>query len=104
MAQQGKLNEAVSHFLKTIRYEPNYQKAYHNLALTYYMYGNNQAALEVVDKALQLSPDSKNTLLLKSEILKSLGQSELAEQIREEAQFLPDGNWSESAPITQSQE
>ncbi|MCK4707556.1 MAG: tetratricopeptide repeat protein [Gammaproteobacteria bacterium] len=101
MAQQNKPKEAIEHFNKTIKYDPTYQKAYHNLALTYYIYDNNQAALKIINKALILSPNSKNSILLKSEILKSLGKLELAERLHDDAIFLPDGNWSESAPLTQ---
>jgi tetratricopeptide (TPR) repeat protein len=103
MAQQGRPKEAIDHFLKTIKYDPSYQKAYHNLSLTYFIYDNNQAALIFVNKALALSPESKDTVLLKSEILKSLGQLSKAEQLREDAMFLPDGNWSESMPIQQQE-
>ena len=100
-AQQGKPKEAIEHFSQTIKYDPSYQKAYHNLSLTYFIYDNSQAALNFVNKALALSPEAKDTLLLKSEILKSLGQYSEAEKIREDAMFLPDGNWSESMAIQQ---
>lgn len=101
MAQQNKPKEAIEHFLKTIKYDPSYQKAYHNLALTYYIYDNSQAALKIINKALILSPDSKNSILLKSEIVKSLGHLKFAEKLKDDAMFLPDGNWSESVPLTQ---
>jgi len=98
-AQQNKPEKAISHFQQTIKYEPTYQKAYHNLSLTYFIYDNSLSALDYVNKALKLSPNSKDTLLLKSEILKSLGQLARAKEIREDAMFLPDGNWSESMAI-----
>lgn len=99
LARQNKPEEAISHFLKTIKHDPSYQKAYHNLALTYYLYDKEKAALKYVNKAISMSPDSKDTILLKSEILKSLGQVKQAEELREHAEFLPDGNWSESSPL-----
>ena len=101
LAQQNKPKEAIVHFSKTIEYDPSYQKAYHNLALTYFIYDNSHAALSIVNKALELSPDSKDTVLLKSEILRSLGHISQANALKEDAQFLPEANWSESMAIQQ---
>jgi hypothetical protein len=38
-------------------------------------------------------------MLLKGEILKKLGSKAAAKEIIEEAEFLPEGNWSESTAI-----
>ena len=60
-----------------------------------YMDGNRKQALTSIDQALKLNPNEKNSLLLKAEILDSLGKSKEAKTIRNTAEFLPDGNWSE---------
>jgi len=94
-AQQQKLDKAMNHFKTTIRLEPGYQKAHHNLATALYLQGQAQAALHSVNTSLQLSPNDRNSLMLKSEILSGLGRNTEAVTIREQAEFLPEGNWSE---------
>jgi len=91
--------EAADHFLSAIEYDPTYQKAYHNLALISYLTGKDQLALGFVNSAVNLSPNSKSTLLLKSQILLILGYEKDAKELKEYAEFLPEGNWSENIPI-----
>jgi len=95
LAQQQKLDKAVSHFKTTIRLEPSYQKGHHNLATALHLQGLPQEALYSVNVSLQLAPNDRSSLLLKSEILSGLGRNTEALAIREEAEFLPEGNWSE---------
>ncbi len=97
-AQQQRLGAAERHFLSAIAHDPTYQKAYHNLAMVEHLAGNHPAALQWVDQALQLAPSSRNALLLKAAILQALGRRDEALAISEEAQFLPEGNWSERFP------
>jgi hypothetical protein len=52
-----------------------------------------------VDNALRLNPEARGTLLVKSVILETLGRLEEAVELKEEAEFLPEGNWSEQAPV-----
>lgn len=94
-AQRGQTATAIEHFRTTIRIDPSYHKGYHNLATAYMISGNATAALAAVDEALRLDPESRNSLLLKGEVLKSLGRNEEAQAIIEHAEFLPEGNWSE---------
>jgi len=95
LAQQQKLDKAVGHFQTTIRLDPSYQKGHHNLATALYLQGQAQAALHSVNISLQLSPNDRSSLMLKSEILSGLGRNTEALAIREQAEFLPEGNWSE---------
>ena len=99
LAQQKHYKQAIIHFSRAVEIENNYQKAYHNLAMAYYLVGMDALALKQVDNSLILAPESRDSLLLKSEILKAMGQLELAEAIKEQAIFLPDGNWHEQAPV-----
>lgn len=98
-ARRGEHDAAVRHFQSAIRIDRAYQKAYHNLAMVYYMTGDVQQALVVVDDALALRPDDRASLLLKGEILASLGRRDEALAVREYAEFLPRGNWSERLPV-----
>lgn len=95
LAQRGDLPEAIEHFSATIRYDPNYQKAYHNLATVYFLTEQMEPALRMVDMSLSLSPDARDSRILKSEILHKLGRFEEATELRADAEFLPEGNWSE---------
>lgn len=97
-AQRGEFGKAITHFNKVIEFEPSYHKAYHNLAMTLHVQQRNLEALQQIDKALALRPESKNSLSLKAEILKAIGQVDRAKQLQEQAEFLPEENWSEQWP------
>lgn len=99
LAQRGEHERAETHFRATIRLDPSYQKAYHNLALTLQLQGKSRPALAAVDDALRLSPDNRDSVMLKSAILDSLGRRDEARRYKEDAEFLPQGNWSETSPI-----
>lgn len=97
-AQRGELEIAIQHFSATVKIDPSYQKAWHNLATAEFLSQNYDSALRSVNQALRLSPDSRNSLLLKGEILMAQGKKGEARRIIEEAEFLPEGNWSEQFP------
>jgi Flp pilus assembly protein TadD len=99
LTQIGHIEKAEAHFSKSISIDPTYQKAHHNLAMSLYMIGDLEKALLSIDNALNLSPNTKNSLMLKSIILKDLGNLAEAEKVRERAEFLPEGNWSERSAI-----
>ena len=98
-AKNNRIHQAAQHFSTAIRLDPSYQKAYHNLAICYHMTGQNPKALEIVDAGLLLDPDSRETLMLKSTILQTLGKTEEAKKIEERAEFLPEGNWTERSEV-----
>ena len=98
-AQQQQYGTAIEYFLTAIRHDRNYQKAYHNLAMAYFVSNRRQAALAAVDQALALNPQSRNSLLLKSAILGSLGRRQEAEMLASEAALLPAADWSETSAI-----
>ncbi len=97
-AQRGELTQAIRHFTTTVSVDPAYLKGYHNLAMAYHLSGEYHKALQMIDKALAIRPDEKVSLLLKSQILAAQGQGQQATALRERAEFLPEGNWSELAP------
>lgn len=69
------------------------------MAMVFYIIGKQQQALSAVEQALALQPRSRGTLLLKAEILNGLGQHQQAREILQEAEFLPEGNWTEQLTI-----
>jgi len=69
------------------------------MAMSLYIEGKSQAALMAVNHALILIPTEQNSLLLKAEILETLGKIKEAEIIRSEAEFLSAGNWSEQFSV-----
>ena len=98
-ARRGEYQRAIGHFTETLRIDPSYIKARHNLAMVYYISGQDQQALVNVDKVLAVTPQARDSLLLKAEILQQLGHISDAAAIKQEAEFLPEGNWSEHIAI-----
>ena len=63
--------------------------------MSYFLVSMDQQALRMVNQSLSLHPSHRDSMLLKSMILEQLGQKEEAAALKEEAEFLPEGNWSE---------
>jgi len=99
LARQGDVRQAIENFSATVRIDPSYQKGHHNLAMAYFIAGQDALALVSVNNSLKLAPEARNSLLLKSQILKALGRTKEAQAIKEQAEFLPEGNWSERVPV-----
>jgi len=104
MAQKQQLDKAIRHFNTTIKLDPFYQKGHHNRATALFLQGNSVAALYSVNQSLQLSPNNRSSLLLKSEILVSLGRNSEAAAIRENAKHLPEGDWAEQFTMKRANE
>ena len=94
-AQDKQYHAAARHFRTSIRNDPSYHKAHHNLAMTLFLTGDHESALATVDQALALAPQSRNSMLLKSVILKKLGRANDATRLAEQAKSMEEGNWSE---------
>lgn len=90
---------ALKHFNAAVKYDHTYFKAFHNQAMVYYITGQEILALAAVEQALALMPDQRNSLLLKANILHELGRDEEAAKIKDDAEFLPKGNWSERITV-----
>ncbi|MFK5915188.1 MAG: tetratricopeptide repeat protein [Woeseiaceae bacterium] len=97
-AQKGDYKKAIQHFSKTIRLDPSYQKGYHNLAMSLFVMENDVGALLNINKSLELKK-TRDSVLLKSTILKAMGNIEEAQALADEADFIPETNWSERAVI-----
>lgn len=98
-ARRGEYDIAIAHFKSTIRLDPGYQKGFHNLAMAYYLTKRHPLALEYIDQALALQSEARNSILLKAEILLALGKKAEAKTVRDEAEFLPEGEWSEQLTV-----
>lgn len=94
-AQQKDFINALKHFKFAVQHDPNYQKAYHNQAMAFSLTNAYHQALIAVNKSLALDSQSRNSLMLKGEILMALGKEKEAEATIRKAEFLPEGNWSE---------
>ena len=97
-AQKGDYKKAIKHFSKTISLDASYQKGYHNLAMSLFVMENDMGALINVNKSIELKK-TRDSILLKSTILKAMGKTEEAQTLAEEADFIPETNWSERAVI-----
>ena len=98
-AQRRDYKQALESFRNVIRLEPLYFKAHHNMALVYHILGESETALTEVNNALRLKTDSRNSMRLKSVILERLGRHKESQEASEEAEFMPEENWSEVAPL-----
>lgn len=96
---QNRYGEAIAHFIETVKIDPGYQKGYHNLAMSYFAIERDTWALNAVNESLKLKPDARDSMRLKGLILQALGRNEEAEEFLEDAEFLPEANWSESIAI-----
>jgi len=94
-AQEKSYRKAVAHFQSSIKHDPTYQKAYHNLAMVYHLTGDHTNALDAIDKALNLDSQNRNSTMLKSAILATLGKMDEAASLAESAKMMDDANWSE---------
>jgi len=98
-ARRGKYAEALKHFSATVRIDPTYFKGFHNQAMVYYISGDYNRALQAVERSLQLVPEQRNTMMLKADILHALGRDKEARKARDDAEFIPAGNWSERISV-----
>jgi tetratricopeptide (TPR) repeat protein len=99
LAQRQDFDTAVRHMEAAVRNDPTYQKAFHNLAMVHYLQGRPAKAREAVDSALEINPYARDSLMLKGEILKVLGDEKTAREIQEAARTLPKRDWSERVPL-----
>jgi len=100
LAQKGEFAKAIEHFKTTVALDPTYQKGYHNLAMAFFITDNDSSALISVNNSLNLAPNFRDSILLKSKILEAMGMHDEAIQLKEDAEFVPQsGDWTEHAPI-----
>ena len=98
-AKYGQYYQAADNFISAFEIDPSYYKAYYNLAIVSFITNKDKLALVLVKNSLALKPNSRDSLILKAKILKSLGRVKEAESIMDDAEFLPEGNWSERIPL-----
>lgn len=98
-AQQGEIQVALKYFGQTLKLDPYNEMAYHNLSIAYYLLEENKKALVAVNRAIRLMPESRDTYILKAQILDALGRAEEALKVRNYAQYLADENWTESVSV-----
>lgn len=94
-AQEKRYTKAIGHFQASIKSDPTYQKAFHNLSLAYYLTNKNRLAMRNINEALKLDPVSKNSTLLKVEILLRGDRNREAKNLAAKASLMKEPNWSE---------
>jgi len=99
LARRGEYKEAKKNFLACVTNDPTYFKGWHNLAMARYILGEDKQALTAVNKSLALVPNQRSPMLLKAQILMALGREKEAAKVKDEADWLPEGNWSEHIPV-----
>ncbi|NOY15859.1 MAG: hypothetical protein GXP23_02790 [Gammaproteobacteria bacterium] len=68
--------------------------------MAYFITGNDNSALISVNNSLKLAPNYRDSILLKSKILASMGRHEEAMQLKEDVEFLPNSDdWTEHTPV-----
>ncbi len=48
---------------------------------------------------VDMNPQSKSALYLKASILRAVDRLDEAQEVADDAEFLPDGNWSENVSV-----
>ena len=99
LARRGDYKEAKKNFLACVTNDPTYFKGWHNLAMVLYIFGEDQQALDAVNQSLLLVPNQRSPMLLKAQILQQMGRVKEAAKVKDEADWLPEGNWSEHIPV-----
>ncbi|MGA2254400.1 MAG: tetratricopeptide repeat protein [Thermoguttaceae bacterium] len=81
LADAGRVDEAMAHFVKAIEINPKYLKPYHQIAGNLYKKGKSAEALKVCNEALDIDPDDVQSHFLKAVALFGVNQPE--QSIRE---------------------
>ena len=78
LAGQGKLEEAIPHYYKAIRIDPNYVKAHNNLGNALWNQGESEEAIEHYHEAIRIDPNNVDAHYNLGNGLRSQGKLEEA--------------------------
>ena len=78
LEKQGRIKEAIEHYLKALQIRPEYAKAYHNLGNAYVKQGRTQEAIKHYLKALRIKPALSKTHINLGNALNRQGRTEEA--------------------------
>ncbi len=78
--ESGDLKKARTRFERARELDPELAPIHEGLALVYHRLGENQEALEAVDKALELAPGDPDYLRIRYDALRGLGRDDEARQ------------------------
>ena len=91
LQNEGRRDEAISHYEKAVRIKPDYYKAHDNLGNVLADAGNNDAAIEQYEDALRISPSSANVLNNLGVLLTKLNRlPEAIESLQRAVEIRPD--------------
>lgn len=78
--QNGKYDEAVQYFRKSLSLKPNYDMALNAMGLTHFMKGDFQQAITYFEKCLQVNPDLTEARNYLGSVYQEMGMLEKAER------------------------
>ena len=79
LAREGRLDEAIAHYIHAIALDPTIALIYHGRGVVYRDTGNYEAALADFNRALELDPDRSITYLERGRLYVSLEDFAAAE-------------------------
>jgi tetratricopeptide (TPR) repeat protein len=91
LVAEGKIEEAIDHYNKTIRLKPDDAGVYNNRGNAYYELGRHQRAIEDFNEAIRLKPDDVAAYTNRGNAYYELGQYQRAiEDFNEAIRLKPD--------------
>lgn len=79
-ARQGKFQEAIAEFQKTIQTNPNYREIYSHLGSAYSRTGDFKKAITAFEKAIELNPNDTLSLAFLGNLYFKIGENKKAEE------------------------
>ena len=74
LASQGKMDEAISHFMKVLEVNPKEPRAHFNLGLVYESQGKINEAISEDSKCVSTNPENPNAYLFLGSLLEKQGK------------------------------
>lgn len=88
---KGDFDQAISHLLLAISYNPKDGNSLENLGIAYAMKGNTSEAIKMFEKALEINPQNAQTYLNLSVAYHNSGDQEKSDAFREKAYQIDPG-------------
>lgn len=75
LQDEGQFRQAIAAYDEAIRFDPEFEDAYHNRAICHAALGHYSEAIEDASRALELNPRSAQTYAIRGMVYADLGQS-----------------------------
>ncbi|MBC8433220.1 MAG: tetratricopeptide repeat protein [Desulfobacterales bacterium] len=77
LAEEGRIDEAINHYLEVLRMKPDHHKAHNNLGIAFIIKGDINGAVAHFQEALRIKPDHENARKNLKKILDNQQKGEL---------------------------